>query len=126
MCDKAVDDFLPALKFVPDSFVTSKMIKKLFSALYADDNILYFIENSGNAVFPCNEMGIVNKDVNNINLDDTNYAKNDPDTIIHIRLSAWRIKLEKCKALRKELNEELMHIASHNRRWQNFLRQEKK
>ena len=87
---------------------------------------VYFNEDSGNAVFPCNEMGIVNKDVNNINLDDTNYAKNDPDTIIHIRLSAWRIKLEKCKALRKELNEELMHIASHNRRWQNFLRQEKK
>ena len=87
MCDKAFDDFLPALKFVPDSFVTSKMIKKLFTALYADDNILYFIENSGNAVFHCNEMGIVNKDVNNINLDDINYGKDDPDAIIHIRRS---------------------------------------
>ena len=88
MCDKAFDDFLPALKFVPDLFVTSKMVKKLFTALYADDNILYFIENSGNALFPCNEMGIVKKDVNNINPDDTNYGKDDPDTIIHIRLSA--------------------------------------
>ena len=32
MCNKAVYDFLPALKalkFVPDWFVTSKMIKKL-------------------------------------------------------------------------------------------------
>ena len=29
MCDKAVNDFLPALKFVPDWFVTSKMIKTL-------------------------------------------------------------------------------------------------
>ena len=29
MCDKAVDDFLPTLNFVPDSFVTSRMIKKL-------------------------------------------------------------------------------------------------
>ena len=29
MCDKAVDDFLPTLNFVPDWFVTSRMIKKL-------------------------------------------------------------------------------------------------
>ena len=28
MCNKAVDNFLPALKFVPDWFVTSKIIKK--------------------------------------------------------------------------------------------------
>ena len=33
MCDKAVDDCLATLKFVPDWFVTSKMIKKLFTAL---------------------------------------------------------------------------------------------
>ena len=26
-CDKVVDDFLPALRFVPDWFFTSKMIK---------------------------------------------------------------------------------------------------
>ena len=30
ICDKVADDFLPALKFVPDWFVTSKMIKKTF------------------------------------------------------------------------------------------------
>ena len=29
MCDEAVDDCLPALKLIPDWFVTSKMIKKL-------------------------------------------------------------------------------------------------
>ena len=29
MCDKAADDFLPTLNFVPDWFVTSRMIKKL-------------------------------------------------------------------------------------------------
>ena len=33
MCDKAIDDCLATLKFVPDWFVTSKMIKKLFTAL---------------------------------------------------------------------------------------------
>ena len=29
MCDKAGDDCLAALKFIPDWFLTSKMIKKL-------------------------------------------------------------------------------------------------
>ena len=40
MWDEAVDDCLAALKFIPDWFVTSKMIKKLLPVLYADDNIL--------------------------------------------------------------------------------------
>ena len=37
------DDFVSTLKFVPDWFVTSKMIKKLFTVLYTDDNILFLI-----------------------------------------------------------------------------------
>ena len=40
MCDEAVDDCQSALKFISDWFVTSKMIKKLLTALYADDNLL--------------------------------------------------------------------------------------
>ena len=48
MCDKAVDNCLAALKLVPDWFVTSKMIKTLFTDLYADEKILYFNENSSN------------------------------------------------------------------------------
>ena len=42
MCDKTADDFLPASKFNPDLFATSKMIKRLLTDLYADDNILNF------------------------------------------------------------------------------------
>ena len=33
MCDEAVDDSLGALKFIPDYFVTSKMIRNLYTAL---------------------------------------------------------------------------------------------
>ena len=33
MCDKAVDDSLTALKLIPNSFVTNKIIKKFFTAL---------------------------------------------------------------------------------------------
>ena len=40
MCDKAVDDFLASLKLIRDGFVTSKMITKIFTSLYVDENIL--------------------------------------------------------------------------------------
>ena len=84
MCDKAVDGCLAVLKFVPDWFVTSKMIKKIFTALYADENILYFDEDFGNVVFDCNEMGVLNIDLNCNNLDDNNFHEDDLDTIIHV------------------------------------------
>ena len=35
MCDEAVDNCLAALKFIPDWFVTSKMLEKLDNALHA-------------------------------------------------------------------------------------------
>lgn len=43
MCNKVVDYFISGIKFLPDWFVTSKMIKKLFTVLYTDDNILFLI-----------------------------------------------------------------------------------
>ena len=72
MCNKVVDDCLVALKFVPDWVVADKMIKKLSTALYTNENILYFNEDSGNITFICNGIGILNIDLNNINLEDTN------------------------------------------------------
>ena len=56
MCIKSVDDFLPALKFVPDWFVSSKLIKNLHSALFTDDDILFFDENSSNFTFSSDEI----------------------------------------------------------------------
>ena len=70
------------------------MIKKLFTGLYADENILYFIEDSVNVVFNCNGVGVLNIDINNINLDN-DFDEDDPDTVILIRLSAWYVKFEK-------------------------------
>ena len=75
------------MKFNPDWFVTSKMIKKLYTALYADDGLLFFDEDSVNVIFCCNEMGILSVNLNNIN-PDNNFAEDDPDTIILIRLLA--------------------------------------
>ena len=115
MCDEVVDDSLATLRLIPDWFVTSKMIKKLFTALYADEIILYFNEDYSSVVFNCNEMGILNIDLNNINLDN-NFDEDDPDTITLIRLLTWHIKLEKRKELKENISEELMAIAWHPKR----------
>ena len=73
------------MKLILSWFVTGKMIKEPFTALYADESILYFNENSGNTVFSCNEMSILNIDLNNIYLDNT-FDEDDLDTVILIRL----------------------------------------
>ena len=91
---------LVALKLIPDWFVTSKIIKKLFTALYADEDILYFNEDSGNVAFSCNEMDILNLDLNNINLD-TNFDKCNPDIIVLIKLLDWHINFVKREELEK-------------------------
>ena len=49
------------------------MIKKLFNALYAD-------EDSGETIFNCSQMGILNIDLNSISPDD-NFDEDDPDKI---------------------------------------------
>ena len=106
MCDEAVNNSTETLKLVPDWFVASKMIKKLFTALFPDENIFYFHEGSGDAVF---NLSI---DLTDISLDN-NFDEDDPDTIILTRLLVWHIKSTKLKEPKKELNEELMLVVWH-------------
>ena len=77
MCDEAVDDSLAVLKVIPDWFITNKIIKKPFTALYADENIFCFNVDSGNVVFNYNEMSILNIYLGNINLHN-NFDEDDP------------------------------------------------
>ena len=100
MCDEAVNDSSTALKPIPNWFVISHLINKLFTALYTDQNILYFNEDSGDAVFNYSEMVIVNVDLSNIN--HHNFDEDYPDTIILVRLLAWHIKFENAKPLKKD------------------------
>ena len=84
------------------------MIKELLTALHADENILCFNEDSGNIVYYCNDMGNLNIDFNNINLDN-NLDKDDLDTVTHIRLLTWfRLNFEKHWALEKKVSEKLV------------------
>ena len=64
-------------------------------------------------------MGILCVNLSNINLDN-NFHKDDPDTIILIRLLAWHIKFKKRKSLKKKISEELMPIAWDPKRLLNF------
>ena len=64
-------------------------------------------------------MGILNIDLNNINLDN-NFDEHNPDTVILMGLLNWNIKFEKCNELKKMISEELMLIEWHPKRWLNF------
>ena len=101
MCDEAVDDFLPALKFVLDWFVTSKMIKKLHNALFADGDIFFFEKDSGNVIFCGDEMSILSVDLNKSNLDGHYFDEDNRETIIPARLKTWHNRLKQRKALKK-------------------------
>ena len=69
-----------------------------------------FSEDSGDAAFSCNGMGILRIDLNNINFD-KKFCEDDSDTIILIRLLAWQIKFAKRKELNRKISEELIPIA---------------
>ena len=71
---------------VPDWFVTSRVIKELFTALYADENVFYFNGDSDNDVLFLNEMGILNIVLKNTNLDN-NF--DEDDSVILLLLSVF-------------------------------------
>ena len=64
MCDKAADTFLPTSKFVPNWFITSKMIKKLDDVLFSNHDIIFFNEDSNYVTFFSNEIGILSVNLN--------------------------------------------------------------
>ena len=69
MCNEAVGYSLAALKLILSWFVTSKMIKKCYSALFSDDCLFFFYEDSGDVTSCCNEMDVLSVNLGNINLD---------------------------------------------------------
>ena len=114
ICDEAVGDCRVPLKFVPDWLVKCKMLKKFHDALNANDDILFFDEDFSKVSFSANQMGILDVDLDKINLDDdNNFDEDHSEIIIHVRLLAWSNKFEKREVLKKDISEELMSIAWH-------------
>ena len=106
-CNKSVDDFLSGLKlflicFIP-GLLQVKWLKNFL--LFYMEIMIYSIlmKIQVMSILSYNQMRILSKDLN-----------------INVWLLAWHIKFEKCKAFKKELNEELLLIARHPKKWWNF------
>ena len=52
MCDKTVDFYLITSKFVPDWFVTNKMLEKLVNSIFSNDDISFHDVDSNIIAFP--------------------------------------------------------------------------
>ena len=72
------------------------MIKKL------DDDIIFVNEDFNYVIFFSDEMNILSVGLNNINLDDVNFDKDDSKASIHVRLMAWCNRFKQCKAFKKD------------------------
>ena len=73
-------------------------IKKLDDNLFSNGNKI-FINDDFNARIFRNETGILYTDINNIILDDVNFDKGDPETIIHVKLWLGVVDLNSVKQL---------------------------
>ena len=120
LCDKAVDAYLPPLKFVPDWFVTNKMLGKHENVVFSNDDIDLDDIDSDVVTYFSDDIGFNTIDLNNINLDDDNFDEDDPEIIIHVRLMAWCNTYKQHKACKKELRKELMLVAWNLARWWNW------
>ena len=87
LSDEAVDDSIRTLKLIPNCFVTGEMIKNFLLLCTQMKIYSHFNEGSGDAIFNCSGMGILNIDLNSISLDN-NFDEDDPGTIIPTRLLA--------------------------------------
>ena len=76
------------------------MIKKLYTALYADDCLYFFYEDSGDNGDCCNKMSILGVNVNNTNLDN-NFDEDDPDTLFLLDFWLGIVNLKNVEHLKK-------------------------
>ena len=110
MRDKAIDSYLLALKFVLEWFVTSIMIKKLDTAAFSDDYIVFGDLDVHFVTFFINDIGINSISFDNINLDDDNFDCFDLETSNHVRSMVWLINKNNTNHL-KNMDEELIPVA---------------
>ena len=89
MCDKAVDSYLLALKFVPNWSVTNKMIDKLDNAIFFIDDIVFGDIDFDIVTSFRSDKGLNSISHNNINLDHDNFDDYDPENINHVTPMVW-------------------------------------
>ena len=98
MCDKALHFYWITLKFVPDWFVTNKMLEKFDNLICSNGDIFFHDVHSNIITFFNNDMVFNTIDLNSIKLDDDNdNSEDDPETINHVRLMTWNNRFKQCK-----------------------------
>ena len=61
-------------------------------------------------------MGNLSVDFDKTNLD-VSFDKDDPETIIHIRLMGWHNIFKQCKSCKEGISKELIPVAWHPTKW---------
>ena len=78
---------------------------KIFDdAVFSNHDIVFVNEDSGNVAFSSDGMAILRKRLSNIILNDVIFDENDPETIIDVRLMAFRNVVKQRKAFKKDIS----------------------
>ena len=120
ICNKVLDDCLPASKFNPGWSVTNKMFKKLEYVVFSNDDIDLDDKESDIITFFRDDMGQNIRDINNMNLDDDDFSEDDSGTIIHVRRMAWCNRYKQRKTCKKEISIKFIPVAWHPTRWRDW------
>ena len=128
MCYEAVDDYLPALTFIPDWFVTSKILEKFHNALLHNDDIRFLMKILIKSLTLISNYILLQIFIKLILMKIMILMKM---ILILLFMSDFRLglmNLKNAKHLKKKITKELMPIAWHLKRWWNFclLENEKK
>ena len=87
-CDKAIDACVLTLKFAPTWFVTNKMLKKYDNVVFSNDDIDIDDIDSDIVTFFSGGMGYVTAGLNNFELNDNDFGKDNTANIVLVRLNA--------------------------------------
>ena len=104
ICDKAIDDFLPALKFVHDWFVTNKMLENYSNVVFSNDDIVLLIKILIFFTLFSDSMGLNTLNLDNANVEHDKFDEDDPETIVHVRITACRNRYKQRKAFKEDIS----------------------
>ena len=96
-CDKAVNSYLLAWKFVLDWFVFNKIIEKHDNGVFSNDDIIIGDTDSEIATFFINDIGL--NSINFKNVNPGNFEDCDPETINHVRFMSCFNRYKQHQAL---------------------------
>ena len=96
-CDKAVNSYLLAWKFVLDWFVFNKIIEKHDNGVFSNDDIIIGDTDSDIATFFINDIGL--NSINFKNVNPGNFEDCDPETINHVRFMSCFNRYKQHQAL---------------------------